>query len=465
MVRVFNQYVSIKTILLISLESFLIVLSVILGAKFRFWNQPVQFSLHIRSEQFLLEALTVLLVLGTCCYYNDLYDLQVIRVRGQQYIRLAQALGAGCILLGLLYYIVPGLLEGHEELLIAVILTTMAISGMRVALDLIWPLTRRERNVLILGNGDLAATIAHELAERPDLNFHVVGFVTPANDRRSQLFGSPVLGTKDELCSITHDHRASRIIVALDDLRGGLPTRELVRLRVQGIEIEDAHTTLAALTGRVWLRTVRPSWFVFSNGFQRSNLTLLVKRVFDLAFGLFGIALFAPIMAVIAIAIRLDSKGPVLYRQARVGLAGKVFELVKFRSMRIDAENGTGPQWAKKDDPRITRLGRILRKYRLDELPQFVNVIRGEMSFVGPRPERPAFVEQLREQIPFYDERHSVRPGVTGWAQVEYRYGASVEDAYRKLEYDLFYLKSLSILFDIAIVFRTLRVVLFGSGQ
>ncbi len=200
MVRVFNQYVSIKTILLISLESFLIVLSVILGAKFRFWNQPVQFSLHIRSEQFLLEALTVLLVLGTCCYYNDLYDLQVIRVRGQQYIRLAQALGAGCILLGLLYYIVPGLLEGHEELLIAVILTTMAISGMRVALDLIWPLTRRERNVLILGNGDLAATIAHELAERPDLNFHVVGFVTPANDRRSQLFGSPVLGTKDELC-------------------------------------------------------------------------------------------------------------------------------------------------------------------------------------------------------------------------------------------------------------------------
>jgi len=170
-------------------------------------------------------------------------------------------------------------------------------------------------------------------------------------------------------------------------------------------------------------------------------------------------------MVLIFIVIRLDSKGPVLYRQTRVGLTGKVFNLIKFRSMRIDAESGTGPQWAQRDDPRITHVGRFLRKYRLDELPQFLNVIRGEMSFVGPRPERPAFVEQLQEQIPFYDERHSVRPGVTGWAQVQYTYGASVEDAARKLEYDLFYLKSLSVLFDIAILFRTVRVVLFGSGR
>ncbi len=465
MVRVFNQYVSIKTILLIPIESILIVLSVVLGAKLRLWNQPNEFLLHIRSEQFLLEAFIVLLVVGTCCYYNDLYDLHAIQVRGEQYIRLAQALGAGCILLGLLCYVIPGLLEGHQELFLALVFTTMAISAMRIGLDLVWPLTRRERNVLILGNGDMALTIAREIAERSDLNFRVVGFVTPTGNGPRQLFGNPVLGTKDELCSITHHHRASRIIVALDDLRGALPTRDLVRLRVQGIEVEDAHTTLAALTGRVWLRTVRPSWFVYSNGFERSSLTLLIKRMLDLAFGLAGMAIFSPIMALIAVAIRLDSKGPVLYRQARVGLAGKVFDLVKFRSMRTDAESGTGPQWAKKDDPRITRLGRFLRKYRLDELPQFFNVIRGEMSFVGPRPERPAFVEQLREQIPYYDERHSVRPGVTGWAQVEYRYGASVEDAYRKLEYDLFYLKSLSILFDIAIVFRTVRVVLFGSGQ
>jgi exopolysaccharide biosynthesis polyprenyl glycosylphosphotransferase len=204
---------------------------------------------------------------------------------------------------------------------------------------------------------------------------------------------------------------------------------------------------------------------VFSSGFHRSKTTLLLKRIIDLAFGLLGTVLFSPIIALTAIAVRLESKGPVLYRQSRVGITGKVFNLVKFRSMQLNAERDKGAQWAQEEDPRITRVGRFIRRYRLDELPQFFNVIRGEMSFVGPRPERPCFVEELREQIPYYDERHSVRPGITGWAQVEYGYGASAEDAFRKLEYDLFYLKHLSILFDIAIVFRTVRVVLFGFGR
>jgi sugar transferase (PEP-CTERM system associated) len=465
MIRLFNQYVSAKSILLVGLECLLILMSLVLGAKLRFWNRSAEFLTYIRSESFLFQAVTVLLVLGACCYYNDLYDLTAVRARRGQFVRLAQALGAAFILLGLLVYMVPGTLAGHKELFLAVGGAALAIGGMRVGLDLVWPLTQRRKNVLILGIGDMALTIARELADRADLNFRVVGFVAPSATGVSQLCGRPVLGIKDDLCSITRDQHASRIIVALDDFRGALPTRDLVRLRVQGIQVEDAHTTLAALTGRVWLRTVRPSWFVFSNGFHRSHATLLIKRVFDLAFGFLGVILFAPVMALIAIAIRLDSKGPALYRQTRVGLAGEAFGLLKFRSMRLDAEEGIGPQWAQKDDPRITNVGRFLRKYRLDELPQFLNVIRGEMSFVGPRPERPAFVEQLREQIAFYDERHSVRPGVTGWAQVEYRYGASVEDAFRKLEYDLFYLKSLSILFDIAIVFRTVRVVLFGAGR
>jgi sugar transferase (PEP-CTERM system associated) len=303
------------------------------------------------------------------------------------------------------------------------------------------------------------------LERRVDLNFRIAGFVTSDLTQRNELLRHPVLGDKGDLPAIVRDQRISKIIVALDDLRGALPTRDLVQLRVQGIEIEDAHSALASLTGRVWLRTVRPSWFVFSKGFQRSKTTMLLKRIIDLAFGLFGIVLFSPIIALIAIAIRLDSKGPALYRQARVGVTGKVFNLLKFRSMRLDAEDASGAVWSQHDDPRITRLGRFLRKYRLDELPQFLNVLRGEMSFVGPRPERPCFVDQLREKIPFYDERHSVRPGITGWAQVEYKYGASIEDAFHKLEYDLFYLKHLSIVFDIAIVFRTVRVVLFGFGR
>jgi sugar transferase (PEP-CTERM system associated) len=465
MIRVFNQYVSLKSFLLIVVESVVILFSLGLGAKLRFWNDPAEFVLYTDSGSFLIQVLTVLVVLETCCYYNDLYDLSVVRPRGEQFLRLAQALGAGCLLLGLLYCLFPGLLVGRGVLFIALALTTTAITAMRIGLDWAWQLTTREKTVLILGNGEIALTAARELERRVDLNFRIAGFVTPECNRGGELLGYPVLGDQSELRAIASDRRISKIIVALEDLRGALPTRDLVRLRVQGIEIEDAHTALAALTGRVWLRTVRPSWFVFSTGFQRSKTTLVLKRIFDLAFGLLGVVLFSPIAMLIALAIRLDSEGPVLYRQERVGVTGQIFCLFKFRSMKLDAESAGGAQWAQPDDARITRVGRVLREYRLDELPQFLNVIRGEMSFVGPRPERPCFVEQLREQIPFYDERHSVRPGITGWAQVQYTYAASIEGAFRKLEYDLFYLKNLSILFDLAIVFRTVRVVLFGSGR
>ena len=465
MIRVFSQYVSVKSFLLIVIESFVIVMSLVLGARLRFWNDSAEFLVYAGSGSFLIQVATVLIVLETCCYYNNLYDLSVVRPRGEQFLCLAQALGAGCLLLGLLYYVVPGLLVGRGVLIIALILTTAIISAMRIGLDWVWQLTTREKVVLILGDGEIAVTAARELERRVDLNFRIAGFVATERTQRSELLQHPILGYKTELREITRDQRISKIIVALDDLRGALPTRDLVRLRVQGIEIEDAHSALAALTGRVWLRTVRPSWFVFTSGFHRSKTTLLLKRIIDLAFGLLGTVLFSPIIALTAIAVRLESKGPVLYRQSRVGITGKVFNLVKFRSMQLNAERDKGAQWAQEEDPRNTRVGRFIRRYRLDELPQFFNVIRGEMSFVGPRPERPCFVEELREQIPYYDERHSVRPGITGWAQVEYGYGASAEDAFRKLEYDLFYLKHLSILFDIAIVFRTVRVVLFGFGR
>ena len=465
MIRVFSQYVSVKSLLLILVESFVIVLSLVLAARLRFWDEPDQFLIYAGSTTFLLQVITVLFVLEICCYYNSLYDLSIVRSRSEQFLCLAQALGAGCLLLGFLYYLLPGLLVGGRVLFTALALTTAFVISLRIALDWIWHVTSPERRVLILGDGETAIATAGALERRVDLNFRIAGFVTPGERPLNPLLRHPVLGGQQALREIATSQRISKIIVALDDLRGALPTRDLVRLRVQGIEIEDAHSALAALTGRVWLRTVRPSWFVFSTGFERSKLTLLVKRVIDLSFGLIGLMLSSPLMLLIALAIRVDSEGPVFYRQERVGAAGRGFNLIKFRSMRIGAESSQGAQWAEENDPRITRVGRFLRKYRLDEVPQFLNVIRGEMSFVGPRPERPHFVEQLRERIPFYDERHSVRPGITGWAQVEFTYTASVEDAYQKLEYDLFYLKNLSILFDLAIVFRTVRVVLFGIGR
>jgi sugar transferase (PEP-CTERM system associated) len=273
-----------------------------------------------------------------------------------------------------------------------------------------------------------------------------------------------VLGSVTELEDLVERHQVDRIIVAMEDRRGSLPIRELVKLRVGGVRVEDVHSSMAALTGRVWLRTVQPSWFVFSDGFHRSPTTLALKRIIDMAFAALGLVVSTPIMLLVAVTVRLDSKGPAIYRQLRVGLKGRRFEVLKFRSMRVDAETQNGAQWALAEDPRVTSVGRFIRKYRLDELPQFINVLRGDMSFVGPRPERPVFVGELRKLIPYYDERHSVRPGVTGWAQVQYPYGASIEDSYKKMEYDLFYLKNMSILFDCAIVLQTIRTVLTGKG-
>ncbi|MCZ6760768.1 MAG: exopolysaccharide biosynthesis polyprenyl glycosylphosphotransferase, partial [Gemmatimonadetes bacterium] len=271
-------------------------------------------------------------------------------------------------------------------------------------------------------------------------------------------------GCASGLESVVERHRISRVVVALEEHRGVLPMQSLLRLRVSGVEVEDSHSTMAALTGRVPLQTLRSSWFIFSDGFHRTGWTEVVKRALDLSLGLLGLVLSAPIMALAAIAIKWDSEGPVLYRQTRVGRRGKPFDVLKFRTMGADAETNGIPQWAEEDDPRVTRLGRFLRKYRVDELPQFVNVIRGQMSFVGPRPERPVFVEELGQIIPYYDERHTVRPGITGWAQVRYGYGGNTEEAMRKLEYDLFYLKNMSVWFDAAIVFETVKIVMFGRG-
>jgi sugar transferase (PEP-CTERM system associated) len=319
---------------------------------------------------------------------------------------------------------------------------------------------------VILGTGQLALELARELTRRSDLSLKLEGFVTGSSSDvlPEKHFGFPVLGPASQMEAIARDHGIARIIVALEDRRGVLPTRELVSLRVRGVRVEDAPTALSALTGRIALRTVRPSWFVFSDGFRRSKWNDVLKRVLDLFGGLVGFILSVPVMFVVALAVKFDSKGPVLYRQTRVGAKGKTFEVLKFRSMRVDAEKDTGARWASQDDPRVTRIGRFLRKYRFDELPQFFNVMRGDMSFVGPRPERPCFVEELRKTIPYYDERHSVRPGITGWAQVQYQYGSSVEDAFNKLEYDLFYLKNVSLTFDLAIIFQTVRIVLGGRG-
>lgn len=466
MFRIFNQYVSVKSILLMVVEGILIMLSLISAVKLRFWNNPAEVSTYLTFPDFVVQAGIVILVCLVCFYYNDLYNLSNGFGAVESVIRVEQSIGAASVLLGLLYVLLPNLLLSRGVFLIAMALSMISVILSRNLLEKIWKLTAPLQRVAIIGTKQLALEVAREMTRRPDLNLEIAGFLAagPSGLPDEKIFGFPVLGTASELEKVVSDQNIAKIVVALEDSRGVLPVRDLVSLRVRGVRVDDASTALSALTGRISLRTIKPSWFVFSDGFHRSRWNYCTKRIIDLVCAVIGMVLSLPIMAIVAVLVKLDSKGPILYRQTRVGWMSRPFQVLKFRSMRTDAEKDNCPQWASEEDPRVTRIGKILRKYRLDELPQFVNVIRGDMSFVGPRPERPEFVRELRQTIPYYDERHSVRPGITGWAQVQYRYGASFEDAFNKLEYDLFYLKNLSITFDLAILLQTVRIVFCGGG-
>ncbi len=273
-----------------------------------------------------------------------------------------------------------------------------------------------------------------------------------------------IVGDYTQISSIAKAGGVDRIIVALDERRGKFPLEQLLSCRLKGIRVEDGVAFTEQLVGKLSVESLYPSFIIFSDGFKRSAIFIQVKRVFDILASAVGLALFFPLSLLIALAIKFDSKGPILYKQERVGEDGRIFSLLKFRSMYLDAEEG-GPVWARVDDDRVTRIGRIIRKLRLDEIPQMINVLKGEMSFVGPRPERPFFTEQLKNEIPYYSQRHVIKPGITGWAQISYRYGASKGDALEKLKYDLYYIKHMSMFFDLVIILETIKIVLLGKGS
>jgi sugar transferase (PEP-CTERM system associated) len=319
-----------------------------------------------------------------------------------------------------------------------------------------------EERVLILGTGLRARWLAQHIWSQHEFAYRIVGFVDelpaamPSDDPL-------VIGSRADLSRIVQQQRIDRIVVSLSDRRGSLPVDELLQAKLSGVRVEDAATMYERITGKILIDDIKPSWLIFSDGFRASRITRAIKRGFDIVVAGLGLLLAAPLMALTALAVRLDSRGPILYCQERVGKDGRPFTLCKFRSMVANAEQGT-PIWAKDQDDRVTRVGRFIRLTRLDELPQLWNVLRGDMSCVGPRPERPFFVQQLTAEIPFYNTRHVVRPGVTGWAQVKYRYGSSVEDAAEKLRYDLYYIKHQSLIFDLTILLDTVKVVLFRQG-
>jgi sugar transferase (PEP-CTERM system associated) len=452
--QLFNRYVSPRGLTVFGFEFLLIFGSVAIAARMQSVNADVT------PELWKIAFVTALCLV--CFYYNDLYDLTVVHSSRELLIRLLQATGSASIIIALLYLVMPWLALGHDIFVSSLVTFLIAIVGWRLVFNRLAYAPHLEERVLIVGTGPIARMIAREMQARHDFGYRVVGFVSHQQHEYGRE-DRTVIGTAEEIPRLVTNLHVDRIVVGISDRRGHLPTAELLEAKLSGTRVEDATTTYERLTGKILVDNLKPSWLIFSDGFVVSRWARLLKRAMDLVLASLTFAVSLPLMVLTALAVYLDSDGPILYCQERVGENGRLFTVYKFRSMRTDAESGT-PVWASDDDERVTRVGRVIRKTRLDELPQLWNVIQGDMSFVGPRPERPYFVEQLAREIPFYQQRHSVKPGVTGWAQIKYRYGSSIEDAIEKLRYDLYYIKHVSIALDLSILFDTVKVILFRQG-
>jgi sugar transferase (PEP-CTERM system associated) len=453
--QVFNRHVSGRGLTVFGFETLLISASILVAAAM---HGALPSALGALWKIVLATAVCEL-----CFYYNDLYDLTIVHSADALFVRVLQAGGAAAFALAIVSLTMPSLIIGHGIFVTSLLLLLVAVPAWRAAFEGLTRDPHLAERVLIVGSGPVARVVADQIRGQHDFAYRLVGMLDEPAARSTDSPGVPVLGTVADLPRVIALHDVNRVVVSLADRRGCFPSRELLQAKLSGVRVEDAATMYERITGKILTEGLKPSWLIFSDGFCTSRVTRAIKRVVDVLIAGVGLVLAAPLMLMTALLVEIESPGPVLYRQDRVGENGRIFTLYKFRSMRADAEDGT-PIWAKENDDRVTRVGRFIRLTRLDELPQFWNVLRGDMSFVGPRPERPYFVEQLAAVIPFYMERHAVKPGVTGWAQVKYRYGASIEEAMEKLRYDLYYVKHLSIVFDLTIVIDTVKVILSAKG-
>ena len=452
-----------RTILLLLVEAMLLFGGVVIAVYVRMGAIDAEDAL-INRNGFYKAALATVFCL-TSFYLFDLYDFFVMRDRRELVLRLLQALGLAWVALALMFYALPQVMIGRGVTLISLPLALFFMVAWRLSIHWILGHPDLGERILIVGSGPFAVEIAKETLQRKDAGFRVVGFVDndPALVGKS-LINPKVIGLTSELASLVKRENIDRLVVAIGDRRGQFPTQELLRLSLSGdVTIEESAAFYERLTGRVLLDMIRPSWLIFSSRGRRARINELMRTAMHRALALIGAFLSLPIVVMTAILIKLESRGPILYKQERVGKNGRPFKVMKFRSMRVDAEKD-GPVWAKSDDQRMTRVGRVIRKIRVDEIPQFWNILRGEMNFVGPRPERPHFVAQLAAEIPYYEQRHLIAPGLTGWAQINYPYGASIEDAKQKLQYDLYYMKNHSLALDATIMFETIKTILFGKG-
>jgi sugar transferase (PEP-CTERM system associated) len=459
--RLFNKDLPLRKVIWVVGEGLLMYGAVLLSAFIRFGNLREPFPI----EHFFAKTLVILVVCEFCLYFNDLYDLKVTDTYLELGLRLIKAIGFASITLAVIYYWFPSLLVGRGVFFLSLYLLVFLVVSWRYGYN--WMLKRKmlTERVLILGSGKLSRIILDEINSRVDSGYEIAGIVSMNSAPTDQVPETiPHLTWTGDLWGVVESHQIKKIVVAVDDRRGRLPLDELLHCKTNGVAVLEGHSFYEKMAGRILAENINPSSFIFSDGFRKSRLTRSLKRYGDLILATIGLLLTLPLTIVIAIAIKLDSRGAVFYKQARCGEGNRVFELWKFRTMIDNAEAVCGPTWALENDSRVTRIGKILRKSRLDEIPQMWNVLKGDMSFVGPRPERPEFVQELRSMIPYYSERHTVKPGITGWAQISYRYGSSVQDALEKLKYDLFYTKNMSIVLDLVVIFRTIKIVLHRSG-
>jgi sugar transferase (PEP-CTERM system associated) len=455
---------STRTLGLIVADAAIIYGAIILALILRLGFEGTAHQLNERNGwlKVTLATCVCLLVL----YFYDLYDYTVMGNRRELLLRMIQALGIAWMLLALLFYFAPPLMIGRGTSVYSVAIVLVLLLGWRVLIHLLTGHPEIGEKVLIVGAGQAAIDTAEAVLKRRDAGYRLVGFVTEDYESvKTKLPEARVLGTTDDLEEIVRGERVDRIVIAVRERRGTFPTETLLRMSLAGdVSIEECTSFYERVTGQVHLDMLRPSWLIFAGRGRDTRLKTVFREAVHRLLALFGLLLSLPIAAVTALLIKLDSKGPIFYRQERLGKNGRKFEVIKFRSMRTDAEANGQPVWATAADDRATRVGRVIRLIRVDEIPQFWNIIKGEMSFVGPRPERPHFVQQLAREVPFYEHRHLVAPGLTGWAQIKYPYGASVEDARQKLQFDLYYIKNQSLALDLVIVFETVKTVLFGRG-
>jgi sugar transferase (PEP-CTERM system associated) len=399
-----------------------------------------------------------------------MYDFRISENYKEIGLRLIQALGFSAIFLAFVYLVLPQAIIGTGIFLIGVAFVVLFIVSWRFCYTMVIERGLFNQSIILLGSADLIKKIKQEISDRKDCGYNIVAEVPEAkrkNKKNAASRNNPenIIGQKYEgLSELARAKGIEKVVVALEEKRNNFPINELLRCRVNGIEVIDGNSFYEMLTGKLVVKAINPSWLIFSDGFRKSRTRRFLKRSVDLILSFIMLVVFLPLMGIIAILVKLDSQGPAIFSQERVGENEKIYLMHKFRSMVRDAEKLSGPVWAQDDDMRITRMGNIIRKLRMDELPQLWNVLKGNMSFVGPRPEREHFVKQLEQKVPYYSERFTVKPGITGWAQVSYGYGASEEDAIEKLNYDLFYIKNMSFFMDLMIVLRTIKIVLFRKG-